>query len=299
MKISILKKATSVMFFAAFSSAIYGAVDKNINFTVPAGIPEMTILQMKNEPNPKSDILTYTIEKNSANLINSVLKGEPDFAIVPSNIVERISEKELPYSVLGTAGWGSFYLVGYNSIKSPNDLSGEKILINGKGLTPDLISTALLKKKGVEKLDFEYLNTPNDVAFMLLGKKADYGILPEPVLSEVLKKNPDLKILLDFNELWKTEFHSKHGYPQSTLIVKNSFYNDNRELSNEIIKKYAASIDYLNSNPDAAIYNDFNLTKEKAERMNLDFIPGKDSVGTYKIFLEVIGGRHFNDKIFK
>lgn len=299
MKKSFLKIFTTLTFFSASASLAFSATETNINFVVPVGIPEIAIQEMRAQSNPDNAVITYLVEKNSGNLINSVLKGEPDFAIVPSNLVERISEKNIPYSVLGTAGWGSFYLIGYNTLKKPQELDGKKILINGKGLTPDLISNAVLKKVGAENYIMEYQSTPNDVAFLFLGKKVDYAIVPEPVLSELLTKNPDIKILLDFNELWRQEFHSKYGYPQSTLIVKNDFYKNNPQLSKEITERFRSSINYLNSNPDSQIYSDFNLNREKVKRMNLNFIPGTETVGTYKIYLETIGGKNFNDKIFK
>ena len=65
---------------------------KEINFSVPDGLPAIANAKnIKENPEIKDGYkVNYTIEKNSESLVTSVMKGEPDVVIVPSNVASTV-----------------------------------------------------------------------------------------------------------------------------------------------------------------------------------------------------------------
>ena len=69
---------------------------KEINFSVPDGLPAIANAKnIKENPEIKDGYkVNYTIEKNSESLVTSVMKGEPDVVIVPSNVASTVYNKQ-------------------------------------------------------------------------------------------------------------------------------------------------------------------------------------------------------------
>lgn len=293
-KIFPLLTAYTLIFTAAYAKL------ETAKFVVPGGLPEMTITEMKKESTVDSTKMNYIVEKNSDSLINSILKNEPDFAVVPSNLAEKINENKLDYYLLGTVGWGSFYVVGYKEAKDIKELNGKKIVMNGKGLTPDLVTKNIFKKSGVKEANVDYLASPAEVSMFLLSKKYEYAILPEPNVTQVLEKNKDLKVLFNMNDEWKKVEKNKLGYPQSIIIVKKSVYDKEKESVDKIINRYKESIDYLVKNSKADIYKTWNLNDKSIERLNINFKNAKETKEEYKQYMNVLKeGATINESVFK
>ncbi|MGL5049314.1 MAG: ABC transporter substrate-binding protein [Fusobacteriaceae bacterium] len=285
--------------FIIIFSVSYSDSSEKINFNYPTGITSLTVEKMLQDELIEKKEMNYNSEKNSSALINSVLKESADIAIVPSSIVSIISEKKLNYSVLGTVGWGSFYILGYENLNSISELQGKKLAINGKNLTPDTVLKNILKKNKIEEVEISYYPTPSEVAIMLLGKKIAYAAIPEPLVSNLLKKDKNLKIIFSFNEEWKNLYNDNLGYPQSTLIVKNSFLEKNQDFVDHFLMVYKKSLEFLVKNPETNIYEKENIDIQSIKRFNLKFVSGKDSYKSYQKFIEIIEGKKIDDKIFK
>ena len=89
---------------------------KEISFVAPDGLPAIAVAKLiKEKPEVKAGYnINYTIEKNSESLGTSVMKGEPDIAIVPSNLAATVFNKNKEYKIAGTVGFGSFYIGSTN-----------------------------------------------------------------------------------------------------------------------------------------------------------------------------------------
>ena len=223
----------------------------SIRVIVPDGLPALSIVNMvsttKEIDGKKID---YKVEKLSDALVVDMLRREGDIAVVPSNFSAQLYNKNLDYKILGTVGWGSFYVVSRDNIKSLEELKGKEVYTFGKGLTPDIIFQSILEKKGIDKKDIKinYLSNGNEVASLYLGKKVDTIVIPEPMLSKVLSKSLSSNIVANLNDEWKNIIESDLGYPQSTLVVKEEVYNTNPKLVEEFISKLTESISLIYKN---------------------------------------------------
>ena len=198
-----MKKKLAVIIVALFSLGLFAGClgsepkgTKEVKVVIPDGLPSMALAKMiKEKPEVmKGYNINYTIEKTSENIVTSVLKGEADIAVVPSNVAATQYNKNAGYQIVGTTGWGSFYLISADGEKTLDQLKGQEIYNIGKGLTPDIVTRTVLKDKGYDPdkdFNFSYVNGVTELAPTILAGKTKYAVIPEPALSQVLSKKSD------------------------------------------------------------------------------------------------------------
>lgn len=289
----------------------------SIRVIVPDGLPALSIVNMMSTTKEiDGKKIDYRVEKLSDALVVNMLKREGDIAVVPSNFSAQLYNKNLGYKILGTVGWGSFYVVSRENIKSLEELKGKEVYTFGKGLTPDIIFQSILEKKGIDKKDIKinYLSNGNEVTSLYLGKKVDTIVIPEPMLSKVLSKSLSSNIVANLNDEWKNIIESDLGYPQSTLVVKEEVYNTNPKLVEEFISKLTESISLIYKNQDKTTENiklnnlgiDTSILDKVLTRANISYISVVDCQEEYHKYFEilesvnkkVIGGRLPDEEIY-
>ncbi|OPJ65310.1 ABC transporter substrate-binding protein [Clostridium chromiireducens] len=292
---------------------------KDIKFVTPDGLTAIAVSKLikeKPEIRPGYNV-NYTIEQNSDSLVTSVMKSEPDIAIVPSNVAATVYNKNKEYKIAGTIGFGSFYIGTTNENQTLNDLKGKEVYNIGKGLTPDIITKTILKAKGIDvdkDINFSYVNSVNELAPVILAGKAQYAVIPEPALSTVQSKNDKFNVMLDLNEEWKKINNSEYGYPQSTIIIKKELLDKDKEFIGEFLKqvKDATQWIYTNKETVGSYCEEIGVSAKKPivvkaiDKSNIKFVDIKDSNKEYKTYFErlnefdpkTIGGSIPDDEIF-
>ncbi|MGG7058569.1 ABC transporter substrate-binding protein [Clostridium nigeriense] len=273
-------------------------VKKEISFVAPSGVPATAISKMIKENVQIDDNynINYSIENTSDTLATAVMKGEPDIAIVPSNLALQAYNKGLGYKLVGTTGLGALYLVSTEGEINFEDLSGKEVFNIGSGLTPDIVFKALLNESGIKDVTLSYVGGATELAPYILGGKANYAVVPEPVLTTILTKNPDIKVIASLNDLWKDKFNSDTGFPQSSLIVKEELINENKDFINKLTEEIEASINWVNeNNKDAATYSIENgsqveeaILEKSISNSNITFIKAKDNEEDYMAYFQVL-----------
>lgn len=272
---------------------------KKVYIILPDGLPAIATSKFIDDNESKSENkFNIALQKTPDALVAEILKGEAEIAVVPSNLALQAYKKGLDYKVVGTVGWGSMYLISTEEINDVSDLNGKEIYNTGKGLTPDIICREILNSKGIDdkKINYSYVNAASELAPMIINNKAKIAVVPEPALSTILAKKSDTKILLDLNLEWKNLKNVDKGYPQSTILIKESFYKDNKKLCNEILDKIKNSIEWVNSNSNdvSGICEKNSITVNKVtldkalERGNLKYYSIDESKNEYKIYFESI-----------
>lgn len=308
----MLKKNLLILFIL-LSLSIFA---ETIKVVTPDGLPALSLVNMMDTKKIDNIQLNYKVEKMSDALIVDMLKREGDIAIVPSNFSAQLYNKKLGYKILGTIGWGSFYVVSRDNINSLEELKGKEVYTFGKGLTPDLIFQSILEKKEINKnsIKINYLSSGNEVASLYLGKKVDTIVIPEPMLSKVLSKSPTSTIVANLNDEWKNITNSDLGYPQSTLVIKEEIYETNPKFVKEFINKLTESISKLYKNSGETVENvkrnslsiDTSVLDKVLTRANIFYTPiidCKEEYNNYFKILEltnkkVIGGKLPDEEIF-
>ncbi|HSQ88292.1 ABC transporter substrate-binding protein [Romboutsia sp.] len=273
-------------------------VSKEIKVFVPDGLPSIAIAKLAKENLQIKEgyNIIYTIEKTPETLSTVVMKEEADIAIVPSNMAAIAHNKTSNYQIAGTIGNGSFYLVSTKDIKQFEDLEGMDVWNTGKGLTPDITAQSILKNKGIDtkSINFNYVNSTSELIPLMATGKADTGFVPEPALTTLIAKNPDIKIVKSLNDAWKETNNSKEGYPQATIIVKSNFAKENEEFINKFLGQISSSIDWSNTNGNKAgeyakeigASVESEVIEKALERANLKFTPIKNVIEDYNNYYQ-------------
>ncbi|GAB6170426.1 ABC transporter substrate-binding protein [Clostridium carnis] len=270
-----------------------------INIVVPNGVPATSISKLiKEKKNEENYSINYTIENTSEVLATTVMKGEPDIAIVPSNLAAQGYNKDLGYKLVGTTGFGALYLISTEGNISIEDLKGKEIYNIAKGLTPDIVFRALLNKNGIkeDEISLNYVGSPSELAPAILGGKAKYAVVPEPVLTTIKSKNENVTVIADLNKMWKEAFETKQGFPQASIIAKEYIIKNHKDFLNKFLSNVLESINWVNSNPEkAAEYSVDNGSKvekvilEKSiKSSNIQFSTSKDSKDEYNKYFKVL-----------
>ena len=273
----------------------------NARLISPDGLPSIAISKLIADNNKIENItLECSIEKTTDLLLSELMKGEADLAIVPSNLALQADKKDLGYKVAATIGWGSLYLVSTEEISNISELEGCEVYNTGKGLTPDIVFKNILSKNNVneENIDFSYVGAASELAPLLISGQAKYAVVPEPVLSTVMAKNSDIKIILSLNDEWIKANNVENGYPQSTLLIKEEFYNKIKDTNayDKLIEAFNESEKWVIDNPQLAaekceelgITVNKNVINESIKNSNLNFTKIEDSEEEYETYFSII-----------
>lgn len=316
--IKILILAICIVCLSGCSSKENLKEDVSVKVSMPDGLPSIALskLAFKNKNIKDGYNVNYNIEKTPDNLSTTVMKGKADIAVVPSNMAAIAYNKTKNYEIAGTTGLGSFYLVSNDDIGGFKDLKGKEVVNTGKGLTPDITNKFIIKSNGLNEKDinFTYVNSANELVPMIASKKANTAIVPEPALTALKIKNPEIKVVKSLNEEYKEITKSDYGYPQATIIVKSDFAKNNKEFINLFLEEVKESIIFVNSNPDKAgeycekigVGTKKEIINKSLENANLQFIGVEESIKDYKDYYKIlseydiksIGGKIPDEKVF-
>ena len=121
---------------------------------------------------------------------------------------------------------------------------------------------------------------------------------PEPVLSTVMAKNSNIKIVLNLNDEWAKINNVEKGYPQSTLLIKEEFYNKIKDTNayDKLIEAFSESEKWVVDNPQLAaekceelgITVNKNVINESIKNSNLNFTKIEDSEEEYETYFSII-----------
>ena len=186
-----------------------------------------------------------------------VISGQVDIASVPINAGAVLYNKtEGGVKALALTTRGMLYVLEKgDTIHSVQDLEGKTILYAGQGATPEYVTEYILNTFGVNAV----LETEAEhaaVASKAIEGLADIVLLPEPMVTNVLMKNPDFRVALDiteaFSEAAKMNGADGAELSMSVVIVRKEFAEAHPDLVETFMKDLEASIAFANENVAAA-----------------------------------------------
>ncbi len=291
----------------------------NLKVAMPAGAPTLSIVKAMKEKPVLDEAVTvdYEMVKSPDLMASKLINGELDVAIVPSNLAIKLYNKGIDYKYAATGVWGILYIVSSEEINGWQALKGKTITMIGRGLTPDIVTRHILKANGLEPdvdVKFDYVDGATNLAPLFISGKSTLSIMPEPMLTKVLMKKPDSKILFNLQEEWKSATGTTDSYPQAGMLIKGDLIANHPELAKAFLDIYSISISWLNKNPEkAGAYADEleiglpgKLVSKAIPRMNLMFKNAADSKVAletyYQILFDVnpkaIGGKMPDDNFY-
>ncbi|AFS77437.1 sulfonate/nitrate ABC transport system, substrate-binding protein [Gottschalkia acidurici 9a] len=273
----------------------------NIKVVSPEGAPTLSMIKMfKEKPVIGENVeIDYENIKSPDVLSSKLMANEADIAIVPTNLAATIYNKGLPYRLVASNVWGSLYLSSVEDIKTFDDLKGKEIYTMGRGLTPDIVFRYLLEQNGIDPekdVSLKYLTGGTELASSLIAGESKTSLIPEPVLSKVLMKKKDIKVVLDIQEEWSKATKMENGYPQASLIIKSDIIENHPEVVEAFLKEFKSSINWANENPtQAGNYSEELETELNAkvvesgiERTNIKYVDALNAKESIKAYFNIL-----------
>ena len=283
-----------------------------IKVAAPIGAPALSMVKMfKKQPDLGENIdITYECIKSPDLMASKLISGETDIAVVSSNLAIKIYNKGIDYKYAASSVWGILYVLSSEDLKGWEDLKGKEINMIGRGLTPDIVLRKLLKANGLipdKDVKFKYINESTELAQLFISGKSTLTIMPEPMVSKILLKKKNTKVILDLQKEWGKISKDNGSYPQAGLIIKNDLITKHPNIVEEFLNEYKESIVWLNKNPSkAGEYSEelkmglnSKIVEKAITRSNITYKNADESKealeGYYKILYEfspeLIGGK--------
>ena len=190
-------------------------------------------------------------------VVAKISTGEIDAAAVPTNLAATLynkTEGNVQLAALNTLG--VLYIVtNGEEIASVEDLKGKTIYSSGQGSVPEYALNYILQANGLEPgkdVMVEYKTEHTELASLLIAGDISLAMLPEPFVTQVTAKNPEIKVVLDMTEEWDKAVDSKSVLTMGCVIVRKDFAEKNQEAFNKFLEEYQASVAYTNEETEAA-----------------------------------------------
>ena len=244
------------------------------------------------------DKTKYNVELQDAPdvVVGKFVNGEIDIAAVPLNLAAVLYNKtEGNVVLLNLDTLGVLYIVeNGNTVNSIADLAGKTIYASGEGATPQYVLDYLLAQNGLtDKVTVKYVGEHTALAAMVASGEAQIALLPEPFVSAVTVKNPDVRVALDLNTAWEEASGTK--LVMGVYIASRTFYNEHPDQVKMFLADYAASVEKVNSSADAAqkiadlgIVGSAEIAKQAIPRSYIVSITGDEAKTAASAVLNVL-----------
>ncbi len=280
-----------------------------------SGVSGLAMVKLIEEPEISGWPVSHSIWKSPDLLIGKIITGDVDLAALPINTATILYNKGVPIQVAAVIGWGVMYLIGDAEVNGWADLKGKVILAPAKGAVPDLLLRYLLKRNDINQdkdLTIRYVGSPVELA-RLSASGVSLAVLPEPWVTEVMERNPKIKVLLDFQREWQRVERQGQTYPQTCIVVNQKFAASSPEFVDQYLQKLNQAIEWLNKNTDQAgvlaekyVQISANAVQKGLPRCNLHFESARNARPEIDRFLlrlsefapEAIGGKLPDEKIY-
>lgn len=266
----------------------------------PSSIGMVSLIESNKDV--KDSMFSYEIIASPDIMATRILSGETDIAVLPTNVAAKLYNKGAEIRMAAIVGGGVLYLVSNKKLEINRSdwdaLKGHKVQLIAKGSTPDIAFRYLAESNGLDiakDITTDYSFDQIELTQLMIAGNADLGILPEPFVTNSLKSNKDLEIIMDIQEEWG-KVSKQDILPQTCLVISKKLIDNNSSAIDEFIREYSKSIDWANNNPKDAgkLAEGFEIgikeviAEEVIPRCNLMFESGDNSKSITKDYLEIL-----------
>lgn len=248
---------------------------------------------------------TYTVDLYSApdELTGKLVSGEYNIAAVPTNLAAVLNKKtEGKLQLLALNTLGVLYIMQNSPdgqvITDLTQLEGKTLYATGQGSNPEYVLNYLLRQAGLEPgvdVTIEYLAAHDELVAKAATGEVEFCMLPEPNVTVLSSKNPDMKVAIDLTEAWDAS-GAEGQLTMGCLVVNKEFASQNAMAVEAFLKEYAESVNYVNSNPEeaSALIEQYGIVAKAAvaqkalPNCNIVCVTGKDVWTTIQGYYQVL-----------
>ncbi|HVP17831.1 MAG TPA: ABC transporter substrate-binding protein [Spirochaetia bacterium] len=191
---------------------------------------------------------------NHAQALALLLRGDADLLLSGTSQGWENRLDGSPIVMIDTGVWALASLVGRDpAIRTFADLRGKRLALPFPGSPLDFQTRALLARAGVDlenDVSISYGPFAQSVSRLLAGQ-IDAAPLPEPVASEVVRKNGLLR-LAEYSRAWAAVNGGDGRSPQVSLFATERFASAHRPLLVTLVEAWRESSREISRDPEEA-----------------------------------------------
>ncbi len=185
-----------------------------------------------------------------------MISGEAQVTAAPSNAAAILYNKGLPVRLLDVNNGGILSLLTRDpAIKKFTDIKGKNILLFFRGDIPDVITRFLATKQGID-LDKDttvsYVASPFEGLQMLLSKRADTVLLPEPAATAALLKGKaegmEFRRIV-IQDVWEQVTGSTLPLPLGGTLCQASLVEEHPDIVDALQIGIGQAVEWINQHP--------------------------------------------------
>lgn len=274
-----------------------------VSLAVLSGPTGMGAAKLLSDNDAGTTALDYdvTIAASPDEITGKIINADLTIAAISTNLAATLYNKDAGIQMVALNTLGVLYILeNGESIQSMADLAGKTLYApaNTKGSNPEYVLNYLLEQNGLtpgEDVTIEWAPAEEITTGMADGSMS-LCMLPVPAATSVLMQNQSTRQALDLTEEWDKVTTDNSVLTMGCLVVQADWAQENPDLLNTFLEEYAASIDYVTSNPDAAaeLITQYGITPKAAiakaaiPQANMVCITGKDMMEGIQGYFDVL-----------
>ena len=221
----------------------------------PTGIGMVPLME-SNENEESDNRYAFTIASAPEEIVGLITTGGADIAAVPTNLAATLYKKTsggVQLAALNTLGILYVLEIG-DTVNSIADLKGKEIFSSGQGSVPEYALNYILKKNDIDPakdLTVTYKSEHSELATLMTSGDVKLAVVPEPFVTTILSKNPDVRIALNLTDEWN-KVEQNATLSMGCIIVRKEFAQQHKDLLDKFLAEYKTSIEYVNANVEDA-----------------------------------------------
>ena len=185
-----------------------------------------------------------------------LVSGEVQVSGVPANAAAILYNKGLPVRLLDVNNGGILSLLTRDpAIRRLEDVRGKKVLLFYRGDIPDMITRFLAQRQGIDldkDAEVAYAGSPFEALQMLLSKRADTVLLPEPAATaaELKGKGAGMAFTrIALQDVWREVTGTDMFLPLGGTVCQASLVKESPDTVREIEAGMGRAVEWINAHP--------------------------------------------------
>ena len=189
--------------------------------------------------------------KDPESLQTLVLAGKGDLWIGHIEGFARARAKGAPVTLVAVTGWRKFYLLSSRlDVLTPEALSGKNLPYTPAG-SPSVPVLRAILGQSADKVNFS-AEEPKQLAMKLLAGTYDTALVPEPIVSSILAKNPALKVIWSLEDEFAERFGGNPRLPLAGIAVNTNYLSSHPAAVERLLSGMKAGAEDLKTRPENA-----------------------------------------------
>jgi NitT/TauT family transport system substrate-binding protein len=254
----------------------------------PTGVGMVHLMQAQQDGSAANDY-DVTISESPEDVAAKLASGDVDLAAVPTNLAAALYAKTsggvqmLAVNTLGVM----YVLENGDAVHSMADLKGKTIYATGQGSNPEYVLRFLLQANGLDPdrdVTIVFKAQHDELATLAVKGDATVALLPEPFVTTVTVKNPQVRVALDLTAEWTKAVTDGSRLMMGGVVARSDFVAKNPTTVASFLAEYRTSIEKATSDVDgtAALCEQFGIiasaavAKQALPRLGLTFLTGEE-----------------------